>query len=59
MVWWFSKSEWPKADNRTVLQPYSDSMKSLIKNGYKAKKRPSGHDISTKFQKDSGVSIVA
>jgi DNA modification methylase len=57
MVWWFSKDEWPKADNRKVLQPYSDSMKNLIKNGYKAQKRPSGHDISTKFQKDNGGSI--
>jgi len=57
MVWWFSKTEWPKADNRAVLQPYSDSMKDLIKKGYKAKKRPSGHDISTKFQKDNGGSI--
>ena len=32
-------------------------MKSLIKNGYKAKMRPSGHDISDKFQKDNGGSI--
>lgn len=57
MVWWFSKTEWPKADNRAVLQPYSESMKGLLKNGYTAKKRPSGHDISTKFQKDNGGSI--
>lgn len=57
MVWWFSKTEWPKADNRCVLQPYSDSMRELIKNGYKAMKRPSGHDISTKFQKDNGGAI--
>lgn len=57
MVWWFSKTEWPKADNRSVLQPYSESMKHLIRNGYKAKKRPSGHDISTKFQRDNGGAI--
>ncbi len=57
MVWWFAKTEWPKADNRRVLQPYSDSMKELIRNGYKAKKRPSGHDISTKFQRDNGGAI--
>ncbi len=56
-VWWFSKTEHPNADNRRVLQPYSNSMKSLIKNGYKAKKRPSGHNISTKFAKDNGGSI--
>ncbi|MBS0207923.1 MAG: site-specific DNA-methyltransferase [Planctomycetes bacterium] len=57
MVWWFGKSEWPKADNRQVLQPYSESMKGLIKKGYKAQKRPSGHDISTKFQRDNGGAI--
>lgn len=57
MVWWFSKTEWPKADNRRVLQPYSESMKDLIKHGYKAQKRPSGHDISTKFQRDNGGAI--
>ncbi len=57
MVWWFGKTDWPKADNRRVLQPYSESMKGLIRNGYKAKKRPSGHDISTKFQRDNGGAI--
>jgi site-specific DNA-methyltransferase (cytosine-N4-specific) len=57
MVWWFSKSENPKADNRKILQPYSDSMKSLLKQGYKAMKRPSGHDISRHFSKDNGGAI--
>lgn len=57
MVWWFGKTEWPKADNRRILQPYSDSMQDLLKKGYKSQKRPSGHDISTKFQKDNGGSI--
>lgn len=56
-VWWMSKTEWPKADNRRVLRPYSESMKNLIQNGYKAKLRPSGHDISPKFRKDLGGSI--
>lgn len=56
-VWWLSKTPWPKASNRRVLIPYSDSMKSLIKNGYKAKKRPSGHDISTKFNINNNASI--
>ncbi len=56
-VWWLSKSPWPKASNRRVLTPYSDSMRGLLKNGYKAKLRPSGHDISTKFSKDNGASI--
>lgn len=56
-VWWLSKTETPKADNRQVLKPYSDSMKQLLKNGYKPKLRPSGHDISDKFQKDNKGAI--
>lgn len=57
IVWWLSKSQNPKADNRKVLKPYSDSMKGLLKNGYKAKLRPSGHDISEKFSRDNGGAI--
>ena len=56
-VWWLSKSEWPKANNRRVLQPYSPSMRGLLANGYKAKLRPSGHDISEKFSVDNGAAI--
>ncbi len=56
-VWWLSKTPNPKADNRKVLKPYSQSMKQLLKNGYKAKIRPSGHDISDKFQKDNQGAI--
>jgi len=56
-VWWLSKTESPKADNKRVLRPYSESMKALIANGYKAKLRPSGHDISEKFGKNHGGSI--
>ena len=56
-VWWLSPTPWPKACNRRVLVPYSDSMKGLLKNGYNAKLRPSGHDISEKFSIDNGASI--
>ena len=56
-VWWLSKTPWPRATNRRVLQPYSDSMKTLLNNGYKAKLRPSGHDISRNFGVDNGASI--
>ena len=56
-VWWLSKTPWPKASNRRVLQPYSSSMKTLLSKGYKAKKRPSGHNISRKFSVDNGASI--
>jgi site-specific DNA-methyltransferase (cytosine-N4-specific) len=56
-IWWLSKTPFPKANNRRVLAPYSKSMKDLLANGYVAKLRPSGHDISSKFQKDNGGSV--
>ena len=56
-VWWLSPTPWPKASNRRVLAPYSASMRDLLKNGYKAKLRPSGHQISDKFGKDNGGSV--
>lgn len=56
-IWWLSPTPWPKASNKRVLVPYSDSMKSLLQNGYKAKMRPSGHDISEKFNVDNGAAI--
>jgi len=56
-VWWLSPTPNPKASNRRVLQPYSESMMALLKNGYKAQKRPSGHEISDKFQRNNGAAI--
>ena len=56
-IWWLSKDPHPIANNRKVLKPYSNAMKNLLKNGYKAKNRPSGHNISTKFQQDRGGAI--
>jgi site-specific DNA-methyltransferase (cytosine-N4-specific) len=56
-VWWLSPTPWPKASNRRVLAPYSEAMKGLLKNGYKAKRRPSGHDISEKFSINNGAAI--
>lgn len=56
-VWWLSPTPWPKASNKRVLQPYSDSMKELLIRGYKPKLRPSGHDISGKFGIDNGAAI--
>jgi site-specific DNA-methyltransferase (cytosine-N4-specific) len=56
-IWWLSPSPWPKASNRRVLQPYSPSMQQLLTNGYRAKKRPSGHDISEKFSINNGAAI--
>ena len=59
VVWWLSKTENPKANNKAVLRPYSAAMLNLLKNGYRAKLRPSGHDISTNFSKDHGGAIPA
>lgn len=56
-IWWLSKTPFPKANNRRILAPYSKSMRDLLRNGYTAKLRPSGHDISSKFQKDNGGSV--
>ncbi len=56
-VWWLSKTPWPKASNRRVLQPYSASMRELLTKGYQARKRPSGHDISEKFSVNNGAAI--
>jgi site-specific DNA-methyltransferase (cytosine-N4-specific) len=56
-VWWLTLDPFVKSDNRRVLRPYSESMKDLLKNGYKPQLRPSGHNISTKFQKDNNGSI--
>lgn len=47
-VWWMSPSEWPKADNRRVLKPYSTAMLRLLASKkYNAGKRPSEHQIGT------------
>ncbi len=59
-VWWFSKSEWPKADITKVLTPYSERMKKLLKDPeafYSPKLRPSGHDISKGFATDNGGAL--
>lgn len=59
-VWWFSKSEFPKADVTKVLTPYSDRMQKLLdskKKYYDPKERPSGHNISEGFNKDNGGAI--
>ncbi len=56
-VWWLSPTPWPKASNSRVLTPYSGAMEDLLKNGYKAKLRPSGHDISEKFVVDNEAAI--
>ncbi|NCO42554.1 MAG: site-specific DNA-methyltransferase [Armatimonadetes bacterium CG_4_10_14_3_um_filter_66_18] len=59
-VWWFSKSDFPKADVRQVLTPYSERMQKLLRDPeafYQPAKRPSGHDISGNFGKRNGGAI--
>jgi len=57
-VWWLSKTPWPKANNRRVLKPYSKDMLRLNQRGVKATVRPSGHNITSTFDKiDAGGSI--
>ena len=58
-LWWMSRVPNPKADNRRVLEPYSQSMQGLLRRGtYNAGMRPSEHRInSTSFAKDNGGAI--
>jgi DNA modification methylase len=56
-IWWLSKTAFPKANNRNVLNEYSADMKRLLKRGYRPKQRPSGHVITAKFGLDHGGSI--
>lgn len=56
-ILWFSKTPNPKANNRNILQPYSEAMKYIMKKGYRSKVRPSGHHIGTNFNLDNGGSI--
>lgn len=48
-LWWFGKSESPKADNRKVLRPYSKDMIRLARRGVKTTTRPSGYNIRESF----------
>ena len=59
-LWWLSKIERPKADNRNVLQSYTPAMKKLIAGGrYNSGSRPSQHNVgTTSFSKDNGGSIM-
>ena len=58
-VWWFSKTPHPKANNRRVLKPYSADMIRLNRRGLRATVRPSGHNITSDFNKvDAGGSIA-
>lgn len=58
-IWWLSKSEQPKADNRRVLRPYSKAMQRMIARGsYNEGARPSEHNIGKTWAKDQGGAIA-
>lgn len=45
-LWWMASTDRPKATNRRILQPYSESMLNLLKTKkYNAGARPSEHHI--------------
>lgn len=50
-IWWLAKSMKPKASNRRVLKPYTQSMQRLLSKGYNKGPRPSGHVVSDKWQR--------
>ena len=59
-LWWFSRSEWPKANVSNVLTEYSPRMKKLLEDPaafYTPKLRPSGHEIGLAFATDNGGAI--
>ncbi len=56
-IFWLIKDPSAKANNRKVLNPYSEDMKRLIKRGVKQTKRPSGHVINSTFAQDQGGAI--
>jgi DNA modification methylase len=57
-VWWLSKGQYPKANNRAVLKKYSADMHRLNGHGLTSTTRPSGHNIKESFSKiESGGSI--
>lgn len=57
-VFWLGKTEWPKANNRSVLKPYSPDMERLMRRGLRTTVRPSGHAIKASFSNgDAGGAI--
>lgn len=59
-VWWLSRTDHPKADVNKVLAPYSKRMLKLLEDPakfYRPKDRPSGHEISARFDKANAGAI--
>ena len=58
-LWWMAPTDRPKANNRNILEEYSDSMKKLqSKKKYNPGLRPSEHNVSAEsFFVDNGGAI--
>jgi len=58
-LWWMATTDKPTADNREILQPYSEAMEKLLKaKKYNAGKRPSQHNVGQKsFLTDNSGAI--
>lgn len=58
-IWWMSPTPRPKADNRNILKPYSESMNKLLETGkYNSGKRPSEFVIGEQsFNKNNNGAI--
>ena len=56
-IYWLGKTDFPKACNKNVLQPYSKDMLRLIRSGVMETRRPSGHVIRSSFADHRGGSI--
>lgn len=52
VIWWLSKTERPKADNRKVLRPYSPDMEQLLeRQSYNGGRRPGGARVNSESWK--------
>ena len=62
-IWWLSKTEWPKANIKNVLAPYSSRMQHFISKPEdfvkeEGAERPSGHVVKkSSWAKDNGGAI--
>ena len=57
-IWWLSKTPHPRADNRAVLWPYSDSYRQRLANPRRDTRLcPSGHPTELRTLSDRGGAI--
>lgn len=56
-IWWLSKTPWPKASNRRVLQPYSTSMNRWLSTNHTKGANQVRHRFGTRFSRNNGAAI--